>query len=85
LAKKISAQRNKKWVGWRGEVLVDEKGKVEGSWIGRNFAYKPIVIKSNETLLGKALKVEVTETSITYLKGRILETEKDGELSYVAI
>ena len=79
LAKKISAQRNKKWVGWRGEVLVDEKGKVEGSWIGRNFAYKPIVIKSNETLLGKALKVEVTEASITYLKGRIVETEKDGE------
>jgi len=81
LAKKISAQRNKKWVGWRGEVLVDEKGKVGGSWIGRNFAYKPIVIKSRETLLGKALKVEVTEASITYLKGRILEAKNDDELT----
>jgi len=84
LAKKISAQRNKNWVGWRGEVLVDEKGKVGGSWIGRNIAYKPIVIKSSETLLGKALKVEVTEASITYLKGKIVEAENIGELSYLA-
>ena len=43
LAKQLSAERNQRWVGWSGEVLVDEKGKVEGSWVGRNFAYKPIV------------------------------------------
>jgi len=47
---------------------VDEKGKVEGSWVGRNFAYKPIAIKSNDDLLGKTLKVKVVETLGTYLK-----------------
>ena len=40
LAKRISLERNLRWVGWVGEVLVDEKGKVEGSWVGRNFANK---------------------------------------------
>ena len=53
LAKRLSAERNLRWVDWTGEVLVDEKGKVEGSWVGRNFAYKPIVIYSAENLLGK--------------------------------
>ncbi len=54
-------------------MLVDEKGKVEGSWIGRNFAYKPIVIKSNDKLLGKTLQVKVVEALGTYLKGELNE------------
>ena len=69
LAKRLSAERNQRWVGWSGEVLIDEKGKFEGSWVGRNFAYKPIAIKSTDNLLGKTLNVKVTEASTTYLKG----------------
>ena len=69
LVKKLSAERNQRWIGWTGEALVDEKGKVEGSWIGRNFAYKPIVITSNDNLLGKNLTVKITEALGTYLKG----------------
>jgi hypothetical protein len=42
--------------GWTGEVLVAEKGKVAGSWIGRNFAYKTIALNSNVALMGKTLK-----------------------------
>jgi tRNA A37 methylthiotransferase MiaB len=74
VAKQISLERNKRWVGWAGEVLVDEKGKVEGSWVGRNFAYKPVVIKSPDNLLGKRVRVKVVEASITYLNGAIAET-----------
>ena len=70
LAKRISFERNKRWVDWVGEVLVDEKGKMEGSWVGRNFAYKPIAIKSTDNLLGKTFKVKVIEASTTYLKGK---------------
>lgn len=84
LVKELSAKRNRRWIGWIGEVLIDEKGKVEGSWIGRNFAYKPIVVKSNEQLLGKSLRVEVTEASLTYLKGKIVGGV-DGELGYVVL
>jgi tRNA A37 methylthiotransferase MiaB len=71
LAKRLSAERNQRWVGWSGEVLVDEKGKVEGSWVGRNFAYKPIVVKSADNLLGKTLPVKVVDALGTYLKGEI--------------
>jgi threonylcarbamoyladenosine tRNA methylthiotransferase CDKAL1 len=73
LAKRLSAERNLRWVGWTGEVLVDEKGKVEGSWVGRNFAYKPIAIKSGNNLLGKTLQVKVVEALGTYLKGELVE------------
>ena len=71
LAKRISFERNQRWVGWVGEVLVDEKGKVEGSWVGRNFAYKPVAVKSADNLLGKTVKVKVVEASATYLKGTL--------------
>jgi threonylcarbamoyladenosine tRNA methylthiotransferase CDKAL1 len=73
LVKRISLERNLRWVGWEGDVLVDEKGKFEGSWMGRNFAYKPVVLKSPENLLGKTLQVEVVEAFPTYLKGKIIE------------
>ena len=72
LVKKISAKRNKQWVGWEGKVLVDETGKVAGSWIGRNFTYKPIVVKSKSNLLGKTLQIKVIEASGTYLEGEIV-------------
>lgn len=74
LAKRLSAERNQRWVGWTGEMLVDEKGKFEGSWVGRNFTYKPIAIQSADNLIGKTLRVKVIEASGTYLKGEPTET-----------
>jgi tRNA A37 methylthiotransferase MiaB len=71
LAKQVSFEQNKRWIGWVGEVIVDEKGKVEGSWVGRNFAYKPIAIKNSDNLYGKIVKVNVSEAFQTYLKGTI--------------
>jgi tRNA A37 methylthiotransferase MiaB len=52
-------------------VLVDEKGKVPGSWIGRNFAYKPVVVKSSENLLGETLRVKVEKAFATHLAGTV--------------
>jgi len=72
LSKKISSEKNNKWTEWEGKILVDEKGKVSNSWIGRNFAYKPIVVKSSETLLGKSINVRVVKTFATYLRAKIL-------------
>jgi threonylcarbamoyladenosine tRNA methylthiotransferase CDKAL1 len=69
LVKRISLERNQRWVGWSGEVLVDEKGKVPGSWIGRNFAYKPVTLKSSASLLGKTLQVKVVKAFSTHLAG----------------
>lgn len=70
LVKQVSLERNKRWVGWTGDVFVDERGKVAGSWIGRNFAYKPVTLKSSGNLLGKTLRVKVVEAFSTYLAGK---------------
>ena len=67
LVKQVSLERNQRWVGWSGEVFVDEGGKVAGSWMGRNFAYKPLTLQSRENLLGKTLRVKVEKAFQTYL------------------
>ena len=73
LAKKVAFERNQRWVGWTGEVFVDEVGKISGSWVGRNFAYKPIAVKSDDNLLGKKLHVKVVRAFSTHLEGEVIE------------
>jgi MiaB-like tRNA modifying enzyme len=69
LVRQISAEKNAAWMNWTGKILIDEPGKQSGSWIGRNFAYKPIVIKSeDETLFGRFLDARVVKTFQTYLE-----------------
>ena len=45
--------------------------------MGRNFAYKPIIVNSEENLLGKIVTVEVSETFGTYLKGEAIKEQKE--------
>ena len=71
LSKRISFEKNKTWMGWNGTVLFDEKGKGE-SWMGRNFAYKPVVVKTGESLLGNFVRVRVVKTFSTYLEAEIV-------------
>ncbi len=66
-ARRSSLKKNKAWVDWEGEVLIDEKGK-DNSWIGRNFAYKPIVVKSFDNMLGRRVSVHVKNAFSTYLE-----------------
>ncbi|MDR2700698.1 MAG: tRNA (N(6)-L-threonylcarbamoyladenosine(37)-C(2))-methylthiotransferase [Nitrososphaerota archaeon] len=71
LVKQLSFERNKQWKNWSGEVFIDESGKTSGSWIGRNFAYKPIVVKSTQNLIGKTLYIRVVKVTETYLFGEL--------------
>ncbi len=73
VAKKVAFERNQRWIGWTGEVFVDEVGKIPGSWIGRNFAYKPVVVKSvrSENLIGRTFQVKIVKAFRTYLMGKI--------------
>ncbi len=72
LVKKISFNRNQKWLNWEGEILVDEKGR-DSSWIGRNFAYKPIVVKSHRNLAGRFLRARVNKACSTFLEAEIVD------------
>lgn len=75
LVKKVSLERNRRWVGWSGKVFVDEVGRVPGSWVGRNFAYKPVVLKDigSDDLAGATLRLKVVKAFTTYLEGEIVE------------
>jgi len=75
LAKEVAFKRNQRWIGWAGEVFVDEVGKVLGSWVGRNFAYKPVVLKNVDSseLIGRTLHVKIVKAFTTYLEGEVVE------------
>lgn len=68
LINKISLENNKKWIGWRGEVLFDEK--TEQGIKGRNFAYKPVFTK-NHVKLGEIHNVVITKVTNHSLIGQI--------------
>lgn len=73
LAKRFSLENNRRWVGWTGEILIDETGKVQGSWVGRNFAYRPVVVKSASNLIGKFVSVKIVKAFPTYLEGNVIQ------------
>ncbi|MCV0392653.1 MAG: tRNA (N(6)-L-threonylcarbamoyladenosine(37)-C(2))-methylthiotransferase [Nitrosopumilus sp.] len=64
----ISLENNKKWIGWRGKVLFDEK--TEEGIKGRNFAYKPAFVR-NDVDIGQSHTVEITDATISGLIGKI--------------
>jgi len=72
LVKQVALKKNETWINWKGHILIDEKGKNLGSWIGRNFAYKPIVVKSDESLMGRFVNVHVMKAYQTYLDAEII-------------
>jgi threonylcarbamoyladenosine tRNA methylthiotransferase CDKAL1 len=75
VARRVASEKNRRWVGWTGEILVDEIGKVPGSWVGRNFAYKPVALKNSVSgkILGKTLHVRIVKAFATYLEGQVVE------------
>jgi len=60
LCGEISRRKMKEWVGWVGEVLIDEAGS-HGEAIGRNFAYVPIAFPGTDSknLIGKFVEAEI--------------------------
>ena len=68
LVNDISLKNNKKWIGWKGEVLFDEN--LDGQIKGRNFAYKPIFI--NEIFeIGQTHMVQIVDATNHSLIGEI--------------
>jgi len=55
----ISYENNIKWRGWEGNILIDEQGK-DNTWIGRNYCYKPVIVKGDYRL-GDIIKVKIKD------------------------
>jgi threonylcarbamoyladenosine tRNA methylthiotransferase CDKAL1 len=71
LARRISLERNKEWLGAEGNVLISEKGR-KGQWIGKNSAYKSVVISSRDNLMGNLMRVRIVDFSNAFLVGEIV-------------
>ena len=70
IVKDISCDNNKKHIGKKCNVLITKKGK-EGSFVGRNEFYKPVVVKENVEI-GDFYKVKIIDYGSTYLVGSII-------------
>lgn len=65
LQKHISVKRNKLWVGWEGDIIVDNKAK--GGVSGRNYAYKPVFVES-ALKIGDIVTVRIVKAEEKFLK-----------------
>ncbi|MFH0949109.1 MAG: tRNA (N(6)-L-threonylcarbamoyladenosine(37)-C(2))-methylthiotransferase [Candidatus Aenigmatarchaeota archaeon] len=68
LASKLALEQNKKWIGWRGNIIIDEYKK--NNWLGRNYVYKPVAVKGafNATL-GSTIETRIVDARKTCLIG----------------
>jgi len=57
----IARMQNERWLGWQGEVIIDEIGK-DNSFVGRNYAYKPVILKGNYGL-GEVVQVRIAKAT----------------------
>ncbi len=69
--KRIYLENNKKWIDWEGKVLVTERSKT--GFLARNFAYKPVQIKSDKDIMGETVNVKITRASSSALFGEAIE------------
>jgi threonylcarbamoyladenosine tRNA methylthiotransferase CDKAL1 len=68
----ISYKRNLNWLNWTGEAIVESQGLKQGSWIARNYAYKPIVVLHSGNILGEKLKVRIVKAYRNFLQAEVL-------------
>lgn len=69
VVERMLKKENRKWVGWKGKALVNERGK-KSTVVARNNYYKPIVLHDNAKL-GEFVNVQVVDSDVHYLIGKV--------------
>ncbi|MBW3012114.1 tRNA (N(6)-L-threonylcarbamoyladenosine(37)-C(2))-methylthiotransferase [Candidatus Woesearchaeota archaeon] len=69
----VGKLNNEKWIGWKGPVIIDEKNIQHGNYNGRNFAYKTVVVESDEDILNQFVNVKITKAKSHYLIGELIK------------
>lgn len=69
LVRKISLEKNRQWIDWQGEVLISER---KNNFSGRNFAYKPIAINSEKSILGEFVNAKITDAKGSCLIAKLV-------------
>lgn len=68
LYREIAFENNRRWINWEGKILIDEIGK-DGTFVGRNYCYKPVVVKGRFNL-GDEIDVNITGATSFDLRAR---------------
>ena len=63
----IARMRNERWLGWKGRIIIDEIGK-NNSFIGRNYAYKQVIVKGDYKI-GDEISVVIKKVTSFDLRG----------------
>jgi len=69
LWKRLSVETGERWIGWEGEILLDEHGR-DGTKVGRNYAYKAVAVDA-DAMLGEYIRVRATGAGVGYLEAEI--------------
>ena len=67
----IALKQNKKWIGWQGKIIISEVGKNK-TWVGRNFAYRPVIVKGNFNL-GDEINVKIKDVTAYDLRATAID------------
>ena len=78
---KTELKNNQKWIGWKGKIIIDEIGK-NGTFVGRNSAYKPVIIKGDYSL---GDEIEVTVNDATYYDLRAAQNQDNSNDELIQI
>ncbi len=73
IVKGITEQNLKKWVGWKGKVIIDEKGKEPHQFQGRNSSYLPVILEESNGKIGQFVEVQITAAGKSFLIGEIIK------------
>ena len=71
--KEIALEKNKAWIGWKGNIIIDETGKKgTNTFVGRNYAYRPVIVSDKDKAgkkykLGQKVKVKIRKVTEHYL------------------
>lgn len=85
LAKQIALEQNSKWLGWSGTVIIDEYKPEKNSYIGRNYAYKPVVLEgNNDYSLGQVIDIKVFQSTTNCLIGKEADGSTDEIMPWTA-
>ncbi|MBN2101891.1 MAG: tRNA (N(6)-L-threonylcarbamoyladenosine(37)-C(2))-methylthiotransferase [Candidatus Aenigmarchaeota archaeon] len=72
VAEKIKKEKNKYHIGKAYTILIDEHGKRKNQMIGRSENYKPVIIETEDELMGRFVNVKIKEAKETHLLGEII-------------
>lgn len=68
----IARIQNERWMGWKGEIILTEKGPEQYQWVGRNPAYKPVIVEGNFKI-GDIVNVQIIRAGTFELRAELVK------------